>query len=73
MSIPAKIPKRKLRKIAAQTIADSPNAAAALHVPNNANQEKRMQALDLVFGMWKDRDDVPKDGLAFQQEMRKEW
>lgn len=35
--------------------------------------EERAAALKSVFGIWKDRQDVPEDGLAYQQEMRVEW
>lgn len=35
-------------------------------------RERRAAALDAMFGIWKDRDDIP-DGLEFQKAMRDEW
>lgn len=34
---------------------------------------RRLGALKAVEGLWKDRTDIPKDGLAYQEEMRAEW
>ncbi|MYM65404.1 hypothetical protein GTP45_00970 [Pseudoduganella sp. FT55W] len=36
-------------------------------------RQKRLEAIDLIFGMWKNRTDIPQDGLAFQEELRAEW
>lgn len=41
--------------------------------PESTALEKRAAALKSVFGIWKDRQDVPEDGLAYQQGMRAEW
>jgi hypothetical protein len=38
-----------------------------------AERRKRLQAIDLIFGMWRGRADIPQDGLAFQDELRDEW
>ncbi|NVD99572.1 hypothetical protein [Massilia sp. BJB1822] len=35
-------------------------------------RQKRLQAIDLIFGMWKGRTDITQDGLAFQEELRAE-
>lgn len=35
-------------------------------------REQRTAAINEMFGIWKDRDDIP-DGLQFQKEMRDEW
>lgn len=34
---------------------------------------RRLELLKRTAGIWKDRADVPKDGLAYQQEERAEW
>ncbi len=34
---------------------------------------KRLEVLKKTCGLWKDRDDVPKDGLEYQNMIREEW
>lgn len=34
---------------------------------------RRAAALAKAAGMWKDRTDIPKDGLEYQRMMREEW
>lgn len=41
--------------------------------PMEGQRQKRLQAIDLIFGIWRDRTDIPKDGLAYQEKMRAEW
>jgi len=38
-----------------------------------AERQKRLLAIDLIFGMWKGRAEIPQDGLTFQEELRDEW
>jgi hypothetical protein len=38
-----------------------------------AERQRRLRVLQGTFGMWKDRDDIPKDGLQYQLEARSEW
>lgn len=35
-------------------------------------RQERMQALQLMFGAWKGRTDIPNDGLVFQNQLRSE-
>ena len=43
----------------------------------NANEEqdrqRRREAVGYIFGLWKNRDDTPKDGVAYQKAVRAEW
>jgi hypothetical protein len=41
--------------------------------PVEGQRQKRLQAIDLIFGIWRHRTDVAKDGLTYQEEMRAEW
>lgn len=34
---------------------------------------RRMAALQAVEGLWKDRTDIPKDGVQAQEQLRAEW
>lgn len=34
---------------------------------------RRAAALAKAAGIWKDRTDIPKDGLEYQRMMREEW
>ncbi|CAN7586871.1 hypothetical protein LJR289_004235 [Pseudoduganella sp. LjRoot289] len=38
-----------------------------------ARRARRMAALKRVAGIWKDRPDIPADGLEYQRAMRAEW
>jgi hypothetical protein len=68
MSTSAKIAPLSRRKVKVKSQDTAENSSI-----ENAERQKRLQAIDLIFGMWKGRDDAPKDGLDFQQEMRSEW
>ncbi|WP_374362378.1 hypothetical protein [Pseudoduganella danionis] len=35
-------------------------------------RQRRIDALMLMFGLWKGRADIPNDGLAFQEELRRQ-
>lgn len=41
--------------------------------PLEADRQVRLQAIDLIFGIWKGRTDIPVDGLKYQQQVRIEW
>ena len=51
--------------------------ASVLPGPAIAPQEARLQrlraALMAAEGLWKDREDVPKDGVEYQEQLRTEW
>ena len=34
---------------------------------------RRKAALALIDGIWKDRTDIPADGLEYQRRLREEW
>lgn len=71
--IPLHIRKSRLRKQARQRqIAQALNAKPLLSAAN-AERDERRAALDAIFGLWKERDDIPRDGLAYQLAMRNEW
>jgi hypothetical protein len=36
-------------------------------------RQRRAEALKNTFGMWKDRTDIPKDGVEYQEQIRSEW
>lgn len=37
------------------------------------DRARRLEVLMGTFGMWKGRQDLPQDGLAYQREMRADW
>lgn len=37
------------------------------------DHQQRLQAISIIFGIWKDRSDMPKDGVDYQENMRSEW
>lgn len=34
---------------------------------------RRLEAVKRAEGLWKDRDDIPKDGVEYQEKLRSEW
>ena len=42
---------------------------AALH---DQARQRRIDALLLMFGLWKGRTDIPSDGLAYHEELRRQ-
>lgn len=36
-------------------------------------EHKRLEALRGIFGLWANRDDIPKDGVEYQRQLRSEW
>lgn len=45
---------------------DSPDPLAAARA-------RRLAALQAAEGLWKDRTDIPKDGVTAQEQLRGEW
>ncbi len=41
--------------------------------PLVAARERRFLALRAAEGLWKDRTDIPKDGVEAQEQLRSEW
>ncbi|SFV17779.1 hypothetical protein [Pseudoduganella namucuonensis] len=37
------------------------------------DRQRRLAVASKILGLWKDRTDIPKDGLEYQEEMRAEW
>ncbi len=68
---------RQVTKRNQNAILESRQEAQALATPGTAPAEdiaraQRIEALQGIFGLWKGRDDVPQDGLAYQLEIRAE-
>lgn len=36
-------------------------------------QRRREEAVKRAEGLWKDRTDIPKDGVEYQNKIRSEW
>jgi len=36
-------------------------------------RRRRAEALQAVEGMWKDRPEIPSDGVEYQKRIRSEW
>jgi hypothetical protein len=41
--------------------------------PQEARRRRLRAALAAAEGLWKDRQDVPKDGVEYQEQLRAEW
>lgn len=52
-----------------------PKQEVKIEYPDTAEGRKarRKAALDRAFGMWRNRTDIPKDGLEYERMMRDEW
>jgi hypothetical protein len=37
------------------------------------DRQRRREAVGYIFGLWKNRDDTPKDAVAYQKAIRAEW
>lgn len=46
--------------------------AQATHLAD-PDRQRRLAVASKILGLWKDRTDIPKDGLEYQEEMRAEW
>ena len=38
-----------------------------------ARRNRRLAALTAASGLWRDRTDIPADGVEYQRDLRKEW
>lgn len=51
--------------------------AAASHCKETSidaeRERRRLGALKAIFGLWADREDIPKDGVEYQRQLRAEW
>lgn len=36
-------------------------------------RRRRAEALKKIEGLWKDRTDIPTDGVEYQKQIRSEW
>jgi hypothetical protein len=41
--------------------------------PQAASRQRLRAALAAAEGLWKDRKDIPKDGIEYQEQLRAEW
>jgi hypothetical protein len=41
--------------------------------PKEAKRIRLAAALKAAEGLWKDRTDIPKDGVQYQENLRSEW
>jgi hypothetical protein len=63
MDTPATVPSHSDLATKAET---KPSALAA-------SRMRRAAALKAAEGLWKDRTDIPKDGVEYQNQLRAEW
>lgn len=53
-------------------LAAKPESPAPLD-PMEAKRRRLAAALKAAEGLWKDRTDIPKDGVEYQRQLRTEW
>ncbi len=41
--------------------------------PMEVKRARLSAALKAAEGLWKDRTDIPKDGVEYQEQLRSEW
>ncbi|NVE01888.1 hypothetical protein [Massilia sp. BJB1822] len=41
--------------------------------PQEERRRRRIAALKAAEGLWKNRTDIPNDGLEYQEQLRAEW
>lgn len=56
-----------------QDLAQSPAPEPQPVDPLEARRSRRLAALKAAEGLWKDRTDIPKDGVEYQHQLRGEW
>lgn len=44
----------------------------AAQAGGDPGRQRRIAAINKIFGLWKNRSDTPKDGLQYQEESRAE-
>lgn len=59
----------------ARPVAQAADIAKNQHADQLEEERLKMhgQAIDLIFGMWKDREGGPPDGVEYQEDMRATW
>lgn len=53
-----------------------PDVTEKLDLPSGTLEEqhrRRQEAVRRAEGLWKDRTDIPKDGVEYQDQLRSEW
>nr|WP_315222936.1 hypothetical protein [uncultured Duganella sp.] len=63
----------ELENIEHPDLAASPGVPLQHDDPLEARQSRRLVALKAAEGLWKDRTDIPKDGVKYQNQLRGEW
>lgn len=57
-----------------RSVATEANALpVAAITPQEAGLQRLRAALTAAEGLWKDRRDIPKDGVEYQEQLRTEW
>ena len=59
-----------------QNVDDHSDLTANPEPPLPSQEERRRRraaALKAAEGLWKNRTDIPKDGVEFQEQLRAEW
>jgi hypothetical protein len=67
------MPSHNLKRAASMLSAGKMQLSASPQLAQEEERQKRLQAIDLIFGIWKDHPDIAKDGLAYQEDIRSEW
>lgn len=60
-------------KLGAEAEADQATLTVSLRATQEASLQRLRLALKAAEGLWKNRDDLPKDGLQYQRQLRDEW
>lgn len=54
-------------------VGDHPAAPEPTLESQDERRRRRTAALKVAEGLWKDRTDIPKDGVEYQEQLRAEW
>ncbi len=57
----------------AEEQATPPANSESVLAPQEERRRRRIAALKAAEGLWKNRTDIPKDGLEYQEQLRAEW
>lgn len=60
------------KKIGAHPDPSAPHELPPLS-PMEMKRRRLAAALKAAEGLWKDRKDMPKDGVEYQEQLRSEW
>ncbi|NHZ36823.1 hypothetical protein [Massilia rubra] len=61
-----------LKKIGEHPDLSAPHEPPPLS-PMEVKRRRLAAALKAAEGLWKDRKDMPKDGVEYQEQLRSEW